>query len=90
VSEWVGLALEILLHLLWFVLAFLTCGALFRLAGPSYNLFETDRTGMFTALVTVGLVLQDVPALLHRWAKPKVPPTPSPPRRTRGSQERKP
>ena len=90
VSAWVGLGLDILLHALWFVLAFSTCAALFRLAGPSYNLFETDRTGMFAALVTVGLILQDMPALLHRWAKPKAQPAPSTRGQTGGGEERRP
>ena len=89
-SAWVELALDIFLHALWLVLAFSTCAALVRMAGPSYDLFKTDRTGMVAVWLILGLVLQDIPALLHRWAKPKAPPTPSPPDQANAGRERRP
>lgn len=88
-STWIGLALDILLHALWLVLAFATCATLARLVGPADYVLETDRAGMFGVLMNLGPVIQRLPPLLHRWARPKAPPSPSPPGQADAGRERR-
>jgi hypothetical protein len=89
--------LDLLLDMLWCCLAilpmFAVAWSLFNLSDAKLSDTESDTLTVMWLLAMV-LVLSVgalfVPDLLHRWARPKAPPTPSPPEQAGSGQERQP
>ncbi len=89
-SAWLGSGLDVLLEMLWLVLALLTCAALVRLGGPYYDPLKTERAAVFGVILNLGLILQSLPALLQRWARPKALPARYPHEQADAGRERRP